>query len=145
MHSQKQETMRKILTLIITLAFALTTYADDYNTLTFEKVNGTKTTIKSVGTVITFDGGTLTAINDAVSKTLSLDELSKMYFSASTNGLKGDVNCDGSVNVTDVMLTVNHVMGYVSEGFYFELADIDGDGYVTVVDVMSIVGIVLGN
>ena len=59
--------------------------------------------------------------------------------------LPGDANRDGSVNVTDVMLTVNYVLGYESPGFFFENADVNQDNGVNVTDIMKIVSIVLGN
>ena len=59
--------------------------------------------------------------------------------------LLGDVNRDGEVNVTDVMLTVNHIFGQASEVFYSDNADVNEDGEVNVTDVMGIVGIVFGN
>ena len=60
------------------------------------------------------------------------------------SGLLGDVNGDGSVDVTDVMLTVGHILGNPSSVFIFKNADINGDGDITVTDVMSIVNIVVG-
>ena len=59
--------------------------------------------------------------------------------------LLGDVNGDGEVNVTDVMLTVNYVIGKNSDIFILENADVNEDTEVNVTDVMLIVSMILGN
>ena len=56
----------------------------------------------------------------------------------------GDVNHDGDVNVTDVMMTANKCLGNEVPGFYFNEADINQDGDINVTDVMGIVNLVLG-
>jgi len=142
---KKRPVMRKLLTLVAILAMALPIWADDYDQLTFEKTTGSRTSIKSVGTVITFEGNTLTAVNGSEQATLAVDELLKMYFSASTAGLQGDANNDGEVNVADVMLTMNYLMGFTAENFSVGLADMDGDGNISVADVMAIAAMVMGN
>ena len=55
----------------------------------------------------------------------------------------GDVNHDGDVNVVDVMMTVDYVLGKNVSNFHEENADVNGDGYIDVADVMGIVNIVL--
>ena len=50
---------------------------------------------------------------------------------------------DGEVTVTDVMLTVNHIMGEDDDAFHSKYADINQDGEINVTDVMLIVGIIL--
>ena len=57
----------------------------------------------------------------------------------------GDVNGDGDVNVTDVTLLVNYILGYQNDNFLIENADINGDGSISVTDVTTLVGIILGN
>jgi len=53
--------------------------------------------------------------------------------------LKGDANDDGQVTVTDVMFTVNHVLGKQDEAFCAANADMNGDGEISIADVMQIV------
>jgi hypothetical protein len=57
----------------------------------------------------------------------------------------GDVNGDGAITVTDVMLLVNHILGHVNEFFIEENADVNGDKDITVTDVMVLVKMVLNN
>ena len=55
----------------------------------------------------------------------------------------GDVNGDGKVDITDVTLTISHILGQKPEGFSAEAADVNDDGKVDVTDVTSIIDIVL--
>tara|TARA_B110000196_G_C20676277_1_gene444316 strand:- start:14 stop:226 length:213 start_codon:yes stop_codon:yes gene_type:complete len=54
----------------------------------------------------------------------------------------GDINQDGAINVSDVVLSVNIILGISP---YNELADLNGDGIVNILDVIDIVNIVLEN
>ena len=58
----------------------------------------------------------------------------------------GDVNSDGIVSVTDVMLMVNYIIGKDMTGkpFSLDTADPNRDGEVNVTDVMIVVRIILG-
>ena len=58
--------------------------------------------------------------------------------------LPGDANCDGIVNIIDVITISNYIMGLNPEPFCFENADTNGDGEITVVDVINTVNIILG-
>ena len=55
----------------------------------------------------------------------------------------GDANGDGSVNVTDVMLIVNHILGNTLPVFHEECANINGDSRIDVADVMLVVNMIL--
>ncbi len=60
------------------------------------------------------------------------------------NILSGDANCDGIVNIMDVVTTVNFIMGNNPQPFCFENADVNSDGYVNIMDVVGTVNIILG-
>jgi hypothetical protein len=55
----------------------------------------------------------------------------------------GDVDGNNRINVTDVMLVVNHILGYDSQIFMKEFADLDFNQHIDVTDVMRIVQIIL--
>jgi agmatine/peptidylarginine deiminase len=55
----------------------------------------------------------------------------------------GDANCDGIVNVIDVITSVNFIMGSNPQPFCFENADVNSDGLVNVIDVVGIVNLIL--
>lgn len=57
--------------------------------------------------------------------------------------LAGDANCDGIVNVLDVIAMINYVLGYNPEPFCFENADIDGNGSINVLDVTAAINIII--
>lgn len=57
--------------------------------------------------------------------------------------LKGDANCDGIVNVLDVIALVNYILGNNPQPFCFENADIDGNGSINVLDVTATINIII--
>ena len=57
------------------------------------------------------------------------------------NGLLGDVNMDGTVNILDIQGGVNQSLGRAGETFE---ADCDGNGQVDIVDVQNMVNTALG-
>ena len=56
---------------------------------------------------------------------------------------KGDANNDGAVNVNDIVITVNKILGTTSADFVESNADMDGDNSITVSDVVAMVNIIL--
>lgn len=57
--------------------------------------------------------------------------------------LPGDVNGDGKVTITDVVLTASYILGNDLDTFVFPAADMNGDGEITVTDVVLIARLVL--
>ena len=55
----------------------------------------------------------------------------------------GDVNDDGVVNVVDVTLLVDYILGNYDERFITKSADITGDGIISVTDVTALVNLIL--
>lgn len=61
------------------------------------------------------------------------------------SGLLGDVNFDGEVNILDVVIIVNDILGpgeWTDEEFW--AADYNQDGSIDVLDIVSIVTYILG-
>ena len=56
----------------------------------------------------------------------------------------GDVNKDGSVDIQDVVLTVNYIIGKNPENFYSNYGDINNDGSVDIQDVVLFVNRIIG-
>ncbi|MDP7027647.1 MAG: dockerin type I domain-containing protein [Candidatus Marinimicrobia bacterium] len=69
---------------------------------------------------------------------VTLDSCVDMYFSSS---LPGDLNDDGLVNVLDVVVLVNIVLGL---GEANPAGDLNGDGLINVLDVVILVNMILG-
>jgi hypothetical protein len=57
--------------------------------------------------------------------------------------LPGDANCNGLVNVMDVLSVINYIIGNNPQPFCFENADVNGDGLINVNDVVGTVNIIL--
>jgi len=66
------------------------------------------------------------------------------YQSTSSGLLMGDVNNDGSVDVFDIIIMVNYVIG-VNEDIDFSLADMNADDSIDVFDIIMIVNQILSN
>jgi hypothetical protein len=58
--------------------------------------------------------------------------------------LAGDANCDGNVNVVDIITIANYIMGQNPEPFCFENADVNQDGSITVMDIIGTANIIMG-
>ncbi|HOW25101.1 MAG TPA: exo-alpha-sialidase [Bacteroidales bacterium] len=58
--------------------------------------------------------------------------------------IPGDANCDGMVNVLDIITIVNFIMEANPDPFCFQQADINGDGGINVLDIIGTVNIILG-
>ena len=54
--------------------------------------------------------------------------------------LDGDANHDGGLNVLDVVLVVNAILGLSDEACNI---DMNGDEYIDILDVISIINIIL--
>lgn len=58
--------------------------------------------------------------------------------------LPGDVNNDSFVNVTDVALMIDYVLGKNPAGFIYSAADVNVDQTVNVTDVVLVIDVILG-
>ena len=75
-----------------------------------------------------------------------LDALQDLIDNFSTsNILAGDINADGYVNVADIIILMQHILGNNQDDFNVEeLGDMNGDGIVNVIDVVEIINTILG-
>lgn len=58
--------------------------------------------------------------------------------------MMGDTNCDGSVDVLDVVTLVNHIIGKNPSPFNEAAADMNGDNAIDVLDVVKLVNRIIG-
>ncbi|HNS17896.1 MAG TPA: dockerin type I repeat-containing protein [Bacteroidales bacterium] len=66
------------------------------------------------------------------------------YQSVVTN-VPGDANCDGIVNVLDVITIANYIMDLNPDPFCFGNADVNADGVINVLDIIGTVNIIMSN
>ena len=62
----------------------------------------------------------------------------------STSGIEGDVNGDGLIDIKDITLLVNYILGKTSDGIVLENADMNEDGRYDVTDLTLICNAILG-
>ena len=60
------------------------------------------------------------------------------------NGLKGDVNADGEVNVADINACIDIILGGDANSDVRSRADVNGDAEINVADINAIIDIILG-
>ena len=58
--------------------------------------------------------------------------------------LYGDVNFDGSININDIVIMVNFILGTTPTDEQFITGDMNYDGIINIVDVILVVNQVLG-
>ncbi len=82
-------------------------------------------------------------IQSAGSKTSAvyLDDFTLYYTSKRGDSLKGDINGDGVVNVTDATSLVNVILGTAS--YDSAICDLNGDGTINVTDVSILINMIL--
>jgi hypothetical protein len=62
-----------------------------------------------------------------------------------TTKMMGDVNCDGVVDVLDIITLTNYIMGIIpGNQCILDGGDLNGDGYYNVLDVVTLINIILG-
>ena len=59
------------------------------------------------------------------------------------NGSHGDVNSDGVVDIEDMNICINIVLGFITDAEVKALADLTGDGTVDISDVNAVINVIL--
>ncbi|MBO7051335.1 MAG: fimbrillin family protein [Prevotella sp.] len=146
-----------LLTLSATDGTALQTYLDGTNMLA-SKVYPVSVGEKNYFRIQPDNGGTGGGNQEVLSLALGIEDevtddnqilTATAYapdFNADTQNvikpfLLGDANLDGTVDVTDVVMVVNHYQAETTDELDFNVCDIDGDGIIDVTDVVGIVNI----
>ena len=86
----------------------------------------------------------------ATGKTICLSDLrihgmATEATSTDPEGLLGDVNGDEQVNITDVVLLVEHILDIDNPSFIIDNADINSDNTINISDATQLVSIIMGN
>lgn len=86
--------MKQVIPLLMLLLATLSARAGDYKSLVFQTSDNATTAVDLSSLVITVSGGKLVITNTAGTQSFTLTDLSKMFFSTATTGIKG-VPTDG--------------------------------------------------
>ena len=68
----------------------------------------------------------------------------KVILQLRITNVKGDANCDGSVDVADISAIAAHILGFTPEPFNLYSADINSDGTIDISDITATASVILG-
>lgn len=129
--------------LFLFLITVLSVHADD-EALVIKKKNGTEISFPlTTQPVITFDGLVMRVKSNTKDVSFDFSDLEKYNFQE--RPVEGDANADGQVNVTDIVATVNKIMGNDDPLFNMAAADVNGDGEINVTDIVMMVSIIMNS
>jgi len=137
---------KTIITMLIALV-AMLASAETYNYLKFTKTNGSTVTYSVEGLKLTYDNANVTVSNVDGTSTIALAEVQDMYFSneaGDSDFVKGDVNNDGVVNISDALALINYILND-SGDINLDVADCNGDNEINVSDALAIINYVLND
>ena len=120
--------------------------AETYNYLKFTKTNGSTVTYSVEGLKLTYDNTNVTITNAEGTATIALAEVQDMYFSNEAGGsgfIRGDVNGDSNVNITDVTSLINYLLSQDATGINLDAANCNQDDGISISDVTTLVNYLL--
>ena len=137
---------KTIITMLIALV-AMVAGAETYNYLKFTKTNGTTLTYSVEGLKLTYDNTNVTVTNAEGTSTLALAEVQDMYFSndagTTPSVLKGDVNNDSKVDISDATALINYLLLGDDNGINLDAANVNGDAVVDISDATTLINYLL--
>ena len=119
--------------------------AETYNYLKFTKTNGTTVTYSVEGLKLTYDNTNVTVTNVDGTATIALAEVQDMYFSneAAPSFIRGDVDGDGVVSISDVTTLIDYILNQDPEGVNLPSCDCDEDGEIGITDITALIDFIL--
>lgn len=138
---------KTIITMLIALV-AMVASADTYSYLKFTRTDGSTVTYSVEGIKLTYDDTNVTITNVDGTASLPLAQVQNMEFTndagSSTTVIRGDVNGDGSVNISDVSRLINYLQGGDVE-IVQAAANCNGDNDVNISDVTMLINFLLND
>ena len=135
--------MKRVCMAVIAALFAVTAMADDEFGLYIVTKSDTTTTNVTTLQKITFSNGNVVVqTTDGASTSTSMADINKMYFDYIVEEqpqpwLRGDVNEDGVVNISDVVAVINVMAGAAT----YPHANVNEDDNVDISDVVLVINI----
>ena len=136
---------KTIITMLIALV-AMVASAETYNYLKFTKTNGSTVTYSVEGLKLTYDNSNVYVTNAETTATIALAEVQDMYFSNEAGGsefIRGDVDGNQRVEMDDLTLLINYLLGGDASGINMEGANCDQEGDVTMDDLTVLINYLL--
>ena len=130
---------------MLVLLMGISAQAQGFTYLRFNTGSGTENCVATDGLRIVFNNGKLVATSNGGSATITLSSMNYMYFSnegESSQGIVGDVNHDGNVDVRDISALINMIMAFTPEE---ESGDVNGDGRINVSDITALIDIIMNS
>ena len=80
-------------------------------------------------------------INGEMNGKMLIEDITLQYTGSGSDPITGDINADGTVNVTDVTALINRILG--TADYSDTVCDINADGMVNVSDVTALINLIL--
>ena len=140
--------MKKYIIIFLFVISMMSAKAESFAYLNFIGNDSTITQVSTNELEITYADGNAIINFGSRSRTIALADLAYMEFTNKEyKGSKydtGDLNGDGQVDVSDVDLLIDLVLGRITEDSLLGDPDLNGDGQVDVTDVDLLIDIILG-
>ncbi|MBR5726403.1 MAG: dockerin type I repeat-containing protein [Muribaculaceae bacterium] len=135
---------KTIITMLIALV-AIFASAETYNYLKFTKTNGSTVTYSVEGLKLTYTTSNVIVTNVDGTSTIALAEVQDMYFTneATPSFIRGDVNNDGFLNISDVTELINYLLTDDATGINLEAANCNQDTTISIDDVTTLINYLL--
>ena len=139
--------MKKLHIILATLVLSLAANATGYDYLNFVKTDASGSSYMADGIKITFNGTTAMVTTASGTSAVPMTGISYLEFSntkltdSPTPAIKGDVTGDGVVDIADVNVLIDIILGLKEKA---AIADVNADGNVDVADMNAIINIILG-
>ena len=124
---------------------AICASAETYNYLKFTKTNGSTVTYSVEGLKLTYTTSNVIVTNVDGTSTIALAEVQDMYFTneATPSFIRGDVNNDGFLNISDVTELINYLLTDDATGINLEAANCNQDTTISIDDVTTLINYLL--
>ncbi len=93
---------------------------------------------------VLFSGIYLSRVVGDVSANENEEDITAMLTVKETSAIRGDTDGDYAINITDVLVIIDYILGREITNFIYANSDLDRNGVVNITDAMIVVDIILG-